>query len=113
MITDPNGPHGHAVLLGRQEDLHITSNRLLHLPSLASDLRPKACKNLRRSRLKLAKHIKRVQYGRTEITKRKKIKKTTHQRQIISGRLPDLVGELRVEGIEVFDGDGDMVAVVH
>jgi hypothetical protein len=32
---------------------------------------------------------------------------------MVSGRLPDLVGELRVEGIEVFDGDGDMVAVVH
>jgi hypothetical protein len=36
-----------------------------------------------------------------------------HQRQVIGGRLPDPVGQLGVEGVEVLDGDGDMVAVVH
>jgi len=36
-----------------------------------------------------------------------------HQWKIIGGRLADLVGELGVEGIEILDGDGDMVAVVY
>jgi hypothetical protein len=49
---------------------------------------------------------------RARIIKRE-AKKTTHQRQVVSGRLPDLVGELGVEGVEVLGGDGDMVAVVH
>lgn len=39
--------------------------------------------------------------------------KPTHQRKIIGRRLADLIRELGVEGVEVLDGDGDMVAVVY
>jgi hypothetical protein len=49
----------------------------------------------------------------TETEWKNSSERRTHQREVVRGRLPDPVGQLGVEGVEVLDGDGDMVAVVH
>ena len=36
-----------------------------------------------------------------------------HQWQVVRGCLADPVSELGIEGVEVLNGDGDMVTVVH
>ena len=55
----------------------------------------------------------RVKYNSTAHTDNENSEKPTHQRKIIGRRLVDLVRELGIEGVEVLDGDGDMVAVVY